>query len=105
MAEEKKTRDHEKITEKVQSRDGQKQYVTQIDNQLKGRDMHAIKPDANANLLGFQAVPEDDFEERRAARGGRGRGGRDQPRNEPRQGGRKGRGGRIVIDDNDFPTL
>ena len=60
----------------------------------------------NANLLGFQAPVDDDFEERRGAggRGGRGRGGPREPR-EPRQGGRKGRGGKLVIDDDAFPAL
>lgn len=104
LKEERKVREHEKITEKVQARDADKQRITQIENKLGGRDMHAMKPDANAVLFGFSSQADDDFEDRRGARGGRGRGGRDQPPREPRQGGRKGRG-KLVIDDEAFPTL
>lgn len=60
----------------------------------------------NANLLGFQA-PADDDEFRgggRGDRGGRGRG-RDNGPRENRQGGRKGRGGKLAMNDEDFPTL
>ena len=60
---------------------------------------------ANANLMGFQAPPEDDdFESRRGGRGDR-RGGRDAGPRDDRRGGRKGRGGKLVIDDDAFPAL
>lgn len=60
---------------------------------------------ANANLLGFQA-PADDDEFSGRGRGDRGRGrGRDNGPREPRQGGRKGRGGKLAMNDEDFPAL
>ena len=66
-----------------------------------------MRPDVNANLFGFQAGGDDDFESRgnRGGRGG-GRGGRDQgPREQGRGGGRRGRGGKLAVNDDDFPTL
>jgi hypothetical protein len=99
-----KKREHEKISEKVADRSGDKERVKMIDTQLTWKEGYATRPDANANLLGFQARDEDDFEPRGRGRGGRG--GRDQGPREPRQGGgRKGRGGRLVVDDSDFPAL
>jgi len=96
-------RQHEKIQDKVQARDGDKVRVNTIENKITARDVHAIRPSENANLLGFQAPVDIDFEERRG--GGRGgRGDRREPR-EPRQGGRKGRGGKLVVDDEAFPAL
>lgn len=106
MAEEKKIREHEKIQDKVAGRDATKTGVNTIDTQITSRDVHAIRPAANANLLGFQAPADDGFEER--PRGGRGagrggRGGRDD--REPRGGRKGGRGGKLVIDDDAFPAL
>lgn len=111
-------REHEKMTAKnVQVNDTEKERVTQIDSHLAGRDTYAIKKSEGAELLGFGAVNYDDEFESRGARGGRGgrgsdrggrggRGGRGADRggrdNRPR-GGRKG--GKLVVDDNDFPAL
>ncbi len=98
-------RKHEKTTDKVAARDGEKQRVEGRGNNLGARDMYAIKPDANAALLGFSAPADDEFEERSRGRGRGGRGGADRGPREPRQGGRKGRGGKLVVDDDAFPTL
>ena len=98
-------REKEKIQDKVATRQGDKQHVQTIDKTLSWRDNHAITAVANANLMGFQAPPDDDdFESRRGGRGDR-RGGRDQGPREDRRGGRKGRGGKLVIDDDAFPAL
>ena len=101
-------RKHEKNTDKVATRTETKVHVEGRANNLGARDMYAVKPDANAALLGFSAPVDDEFEERGAGRGrGRGgRGGADRGPREPRQGGRKGgRGGKLVVDDDAFPTL
>ena len=60
---------------------------------------------SNNYLLGFGATGDDEDFEGGRGRGRGGSGGRDQGAREPSQGGRKGRGGRLAIDDNDFPTL
>ena len=96
-------RKHEKIAEKVQTRDGDKQRVQAGKNELQGRDKYSIRPDVNANLLGFQSRDDDDFESR--GRGGRGGRGRDQGPREQRQGGGRRRGGKLAVTDDDFPTL
>lgn len=71
---------------------------------VKQVDTLATRPSAGGNLLGFQNV-EDDVVEERGARGGRGRGG-DRPRQDRPQTQRGGRkGGKLVVDDNDFPAL
>lgn len=67
-----------------------------------------MRPNAGAELLGFSAGADqgEEFESRGgASRGGRGGRREERPRqeNKPRQGGRKG--GKIVVDDNEFPTL
>ena len=40
----------------------QKTRVTGIDNKVTGRDMHATRAGAGANLLGFNAGPADEDE-------------------------------------------
>ena len=99
-------RQREKIQDKVLTREGDKERVLGRDNQLGARELYAVRPDVNANLLGFQAPLDDDFEERSRGRGRGGRGGAERGPREPRQGGRKGgRGGRLVVDDEAFPAL
>jgi hypothetical protein len=72
--------------------------------EVKSIETFAMKPNAGSDLFGFQKV--DDEVEVRGTRGGRGRGG-DRPvrqdRPQTQRGGRKG--GKIVVDDNDFPAL
>lgn len=71
---------------------------------VKQVDTIAMKPNAGSDLLGFSRN-EDDVEVR-GARGGRGgRGDRPvrQERPQTQRGGRKG--GKLVVDDNDFPAL
>ena len=67
--------------------------------------MYSSKPNAGSELLGFTKPIEEDEEPRRGGRGGRG--GDNRPRqdrpNTTRGGGRKG--GKIIVDDNDFPAL
>jgi len=73
LAKKTELREKEKIQDKVASRDGTKVNVTGIANSLSWRDNHAIQPDANAVLLGFQANDDDEtFEGRGRGRGGRG---------------------------------
>lgn len=71
---------------------------------IKVVDTMATKPNAGSNLFGFQGAADD--EPSRDSRGGRGgRGDRPvrQERPATQRGGRKG--GKIVVDDNDFPAL
>jgi len=71
----------------------------------KKADTQATRGGAGADLLGFQATVDqgDEFQNKR---GGRGRGGRDNaPRDRQDGGQRRRRGGKIVVDDNEFPTL
>ena len=98
-------RKHEKITDKVQGRGGDKERVLGRDTNLTGGAMYSTRPDQQASLFGFQAGGDDDEPrgDRRGGRGG-GRGGRDQGAREPRQGGGRRRGGKVVTDD-DFPAL
>jgi len=104
-----KKRSHEKIQDKVQENERTKVRVTTIDKPLKSADVHAMRPDANAALFGFQAPVDVDFDD--SKRGGRGgaRGGRGaREAREPRQtGGRRGGrgGGKLVINDDAFPAL
>lgn len=69
----------------------------------------ATRPNQNAELFGFQAEKDDDVELSSSSRGrgGRGRGG-DRPvrqdRPQTQRGGRK-QGGKLIVDDNDFPAL
>lgn len=105
LGSQKEARKHEKIQDKVQDKDGDKFRVTTINNVISHRDAYAVRAVENANLMGFQAPVEVDFDERRGAGRG-GRGDRREPR-EPRQtGGRRGgRGGKLVVDDEAFPAL
>lgn len=73
----------------------------------KKSETNATRAGAGADLLGFKAgVDDGDQFEARGGRGGRGRGDRAQRPERPqtqRTGGR--RGGKIVVDDNEFPAL
>jgi len=108
LAESKDVREREKIQDKVANKEGEKERVSTLAKELSSRETYATRSVANANLMGFQAPVEIDFEER-GARGGRGgdRGGRGDRRGgdrEPR-GGRGRGGGMLVIDDDAFPAL
>ena len=76
--------------------------TTKIYNKI---DTIPTRANANSNLLGFQAGRDDgdDFEARGGKRGPR----RDEKPRETRapaqRGGRKG--GKLVVDDKEFPTL
>ena len=107
LAESKDMREREKIQDKVANKEGEKERVTTLTKELSSRETYAMRSVANANLMGFQAPVEIDFDER-GARGSRGgdRGGRGDRRGGDRgsRGGRKGVG-KIVIDDDAFPAL
>jgi len=100
-------RDHEKLDQKnikgLESDKAAQQEKTKIYTKI---DTVATRPNAGAELLGFQASADqgDEFESR-GARGGRGGRREERPRTDakPQRGGRKG--GKIVVDDNEFPTL
>jgi hypothetical protein len=90
----------------------EKLYVKTQVHELTAADLHAKAKTADYDLLGFQAgKDDDDFEARRGrgGRGGRGRGDRGTQggdrggRGGQRQGGRKG--GKLIVDDNEFPAL
>jgi len=87
---------------------------------VTGRDMHSTKPGAGAELFGFQGVQEEevDFSDRRGGRGGRGgrgdrqqqpRGGAgraaDRGQRQPARQGAGRKGGRIVQNEDEFPSL
>jgi len=102
-------RDHEKFDQKnvkgLESNKESQQEKTKIYMKV---DTVPTKPNAGSELLGFQASVDqgDEFESRGAgARGGRGGRREERPRTDakPQRGGRKG--GKIVVDDNEFPTL
>lgn len=82
-----------------------------IASNLTAADLHAKAKTADYELLGFHGgKDEEEFVERRGrgGRGGRGRGDRptqtrDQGAPKTGRGGRKG--GKLVVDDNEFPAL
>jgi len=106
-------RQHEKVNQKgIQSNDVEKVRTQMIATQITSSDTHAITRGAGAELLGFGAAKEDEFEyrQRGPARGGDrgGRGGRGGDRGA--RGGNRGgrRGGKPVFNANnedDFPAL
>lgn len=67
-------------------------------------DTIATKPSAGIELCAFQSGADagDEFDARGGKRGGRGG---DRPRNDRPQQPRGRKGGKIVVDDNDFPAL
>jgi len=76
-------------------------YTTKI---YKKSETKATRANQGADLLGFQAtVDQGDEFNAKGKRGGRG--GRDQRPERQEGGARRRRGGKIVVDDNDFPTL
>jgi hypothetical protein len=86
--------------------------ISTIESQLRGDQVYAPKVEGG-EFFAFSAkeeqVQEDDGD-RRGGRGGRGRDDRRPMRGaaerKPREAGGRGRkGGKIVVDDNDFPTL
>lgn len=109
MAATKEIRQHEKFDQKnAMAFDGHKADQQESTKIYKKIDTVAMRPNAGAELLGFSAGVDqgEEFESRGgASRGGRGGRREERPRtdNKPRQGGRKG--GKIVVDDNEFPTL
>jgi len=78
----------------------QEQSTTKIYTKV---DTIATRPAAGSELLGFQATADagDEFD----ARGKRGGRGGDRPRQDRPQQPRGRKGGKIVVDDNDFPAL
>jgi hypothetical protein len=103
LAKKNEVRKHEKIDAKniKESEDVRaQQFQTTYDNQLTSKDTHIKAKGEGAELLGFGSVSyDDDFQVRRG-------GDRNAPRQAARpqnKGGRKG--GKLVVDDNDFPAL
>ena len=77
------------------------QFQTTFDTVLVNKDTHVKARGEGAELLGFGSVNyDDDFQVRR---GGNDRGARPQAQRPQNKGGRKG--GKLVVDDNDFPAL
>ena len=70
---------------------------------VKQTEVMAMRPGQGANLLGFQAEVDEPDRSSRGGRGGRGDRPVRQERPQTQKGGRKG--GKIVVDDNDFPAL
>lgn len=101
----KNTREHEKVTDKnLQAQEvdfGGR--VAQRNNKLAGRDTYTLSRGTGAELLGFSGgKDEEEFESSRPSRGRGGRGGR--PDRPPQQ--RAGRrGGKFVVNDDNFPAL
>lgn len=104
-------RDHDKLnTKNLQQQKQEDTKITTIGHDLTANDMHAKAKTSDYDMLGFSAGrDDDDFAERRGgdrgrgSRGGRGRGDRPQGNNPRPQGGRKG--GKLMVNDNEFPTL
>jgi hypothetical protein len=101
-------RQHEKLDAKNivgVNKDHSEMATTKL---IKQVDTMATRSGQNAELFGFQAERDDDVEisSTSRGRGGRGRGG-DRPvrqdRPQTQRGGRKG--GKLIVDDNDFPAL
>jgi hypothetical protein len=107
------TRAHEKLdTKHLQHKDAAKKETAIIENNLTAADLHAKAKTSDYDLLGFHGGKDDDeFVERRGGRGGRGGRGRGDrpPQNRdngaPRGGRGPKRGGKLVVDDNEFPAL
>jgi hypothetical protein len=96
----------------LQQKDEKKEYVTTIENRLTVGDLHAKAKTSDYDLLGFNAGKDDDeYVERRGGRGGRGGRGRgdragpvgDRADRGAQRGGRKG--GKLVVNDNEFPSF
>ena len=106
-------RQHEKINQKgIQTNDNEKIRTQMLATQITSADTHAITRGAGAELLGFGAAKEDEFEYRQRGpprggdRGGRGGRGGDRGARGGNRGGR--RGGKPIFNANnedDFPAL
>ena len=94
-----KTRDHEKAAmknTKLAEDNRGAQFQSFAGTDVTGREMHAVKPGMGAELFGFQSAPDMNADaDRRGPR-------KDLPAAKPK-GNRKG--GKMVIDDNEFPAL
>lgn len=99
----KEIRQHEKAEMKNLKDEGYSHSEMATTKIYKKGDTTAIRANTGAELMGFQAQVDqgDEFE----SRGKRGRGGRDQRPERQDGGARRRRGGKIVVDDNEFPAL
>jgi len=101
-------RQHQKMdvkNVKEETATNQGEFQTTFDNKLTKGDTHIKARGDGAELLGFGAAYQDDEVSDRRDRGGRGGRG-DRPMQTGPRGGRGGRrGGKFVVDDNDFPAL
>lgn len=101
-------REHVKITANVEIA-GDKERINTKSNKIAGRDVYAKHAGTGMDLMGFTAPKDDEqsFDRRGAGpRGPANRGPRPDnrgPREQRPRGGRKG--GKIVVDDNEFPAL
>jgi hypothetical protein len=94
-----KVREHEKVAmknTKLGDDDRANQFQSFAGTNVTGREMHAVKPGMGGELFGFQSAPDMVADDSR--RGPR----KDLPAAKPK-GNRKG--GKMVIDDNEFPAL
>jgi hypothetical protein len=102
-------READKFTEKNVKEEGNAQDDRRVTKQSNVLIYNAGQDKADeAELLGFQAGGDDDYEEQprrggRGGRGGRGRGDRDRL---PADGAKRGaRGGKLKVTEQDFPSL
>ena len=93
------------MTGKIQTVDDDKKRITTIDTKLAGQDVYAVTRNEGAELFGFKANDDDDYESRGY---GAAAGGRERRERAPRQQqgrGRRGKQGKIEINDESFPAL
>lgn len=101
-------RKHEAIADKKieESKLTHDEMARAVAKDLPAGQTYAVKKGEGADLLGFGFVKdEEEFETRRGGRGGRGG---DRPQTTAQRGGRPAggrKGGKLVVDDNDFPAL
>ena len=55
-------REREKIQDKVSAKEGEKERISTLTKELSARETYATRSVANANLMGFQAPVEVDFD-------------------------------------------
>jgi len=97
-------RGHEKLDTGKVAEEKNDDKINQGISQVKAQEMHRVGKFEGAELLGFAPVKDEDEGFRGGRRGGRGG---DRPQTQARGGRQAGgrKGGKLVVDDNDFPAL
>lgn len=101
-------RTHEKQTNKnIAVSEDEKKRISTINNKMTGKDTYAVKGGAGAQFFGFSSGGVEEEDAGRGAAAGRGdRERRDRGPRQQRGGAGRGRkGGKIEIDDDEFPAL